>query len=375
MYPKVKFYVEGGMYSEFLNSLTESFSLLNITPEKLGFTATCYASDYKHIARLSKKFQCRISIKEKIGFYFKINKFTGRKGVRAGIVIYLILSFIFSHIVWNISINTTDLNLKSEILNSLYRQGIHAGSYFEKQKLADACKNTMIELEDYADISLNFYKGVIHCNVNKRYIKEDYLKGTNDGDIKSSLSGIVTDVRVYSGFPKVETGQSVSAGDVIVACIELDQFNNVYYEKTRAYIEALCDKTYSVYIPYEKECDLYTGETSKEIHINILNKKFKIKDSNCNEWNDKTSVSKVKYLSFLGFHLPITTEETTFYRIETFKISNDALSLDEIAKYQIRQMIQNDVKLKEEVRKTYDYKLKDDGLQLICTVNGYYEIT
>ena len=122
MYPKVRFYVEGGMYSEFLNKLTDLFIIMNIIPEKLGFTATCYAKDYKKIARLSAKYQCKIKVKSKIGLYFKINKFIDRPGIRLGLIIYFILIFIFSHIVWSIEINTDDYNLKNEIYNSLYRQ-------------------------------------------------------------------------------------------------------------------------------------------------------------------------------------------------------------------------------------------------------------
>ncbi len=375
MIPKVKFIAEGGMYSEFLNNLIEDgFYIFNIEPNNLGFTAVCYAKDYIEISRLSRRFQSRIKIKNKMGVYFKFSKLIKRKGLWLGVVIYMTLTAIFSHFIWRIDVNVDDNNLKTTIYNSLYNNGIYTGSYYTKDKLQKAATYTMIENE-VGQISLNFYKGVLECEVYPKINKEDYISDAVDGEIVSSLSGIITDLRVFSGFPNVELWQSVSQGDILVNCSMTDEYNNFYYEKARAYIEALCEKTYSVYIPFKKESILYTGKEDETLYIKFLDGKYQIKKADKDNWYDSAEKTTIKPVSILGFRLPITLETVKYYQMEKYKIENDALSANKLAKLQIQQLIWNDEKLKKELDRKYDYLISDEGIQVNCFVKGYYEIT
>lgn len=374
MIPKVLFSVESGMYSEFLNYLIdEGFSIFDIKSEELGFSAICYAKDYKKISRISHKFQCRVRLKNKIGIYFKID--TSRKGIVVGSIIFTFLLIAFTRIIWIVNINTNDLTLKNNIAAILYSQNICAGTYFKKEKLEKAKEVIMIENNDIGEVTLNFYRGVLNCEIYPRLKKEEYTINEKEGDIQAQLSGIVTDLRVYSGFSNVELGQSVSQGDIIVSCLHTDEFNNVYYQKTNAYIEALCDKKYTVYIPYNKECNLYTGKESKEICLNRLGKNYNLNKAKNDKWTNSTFVKKVRGFSFLGFHFPFTVEETTYYQIEKFKVENNDESAKNIGKLQIQHMISNDIKLKREKNREYNFIPKDDGILVECTVTGYYEIT
>lgn len=375
MIPKVKFIAEGGMYSEFLNSLIENdFYIFNIVPNDFGFTAVCYASDYLEISRIGKRFQSKLKIQNKIGLYFKFSKLINRKGLWIGVVLYITLSAIFSHFIWRIDVNIDDNNLKNNIYNSLYNNGVYTGAYYTKEKLEKAATYAMVENE-VGQIFLNFYKGVLECEVYPKISKEEYISDTVDHEIVSNLSGIITDLRVYSGFSNVELGQSVSQGDILVNCSMIDEYNNLYYEKARAYIEALCEKTYSVYIPFEKENILYTGKEDKSVYVNFLDGRYQIKKSDKENWYESTEKSKIKSFSILGFRLPLTVETVTYYQMDRYKIKNDTLSANKLGKLQIQQMIWNDEKLKKEVDRQYDYLIDDEGIQINCFVKGYYEIT
>ncbi len=82
MTTKVRFQVNAGLYNDLLNYLRQKeIILFDIVFDTFGFCATCYAADYKYIARRAKKYQTKTKIIKKIGLYFVLKPYTKRKGI------------------------------------------------------------------------------------------------------------------------------------------------------------------------------------------------------------------------------------------------------------------------------------------------------
>ena len=80
MFAYVKFKIESGFYAEFINELIErEIYIKNIRYNDLTVTAVCKARDYKEVAKLGKKFGCRVRKIKKYGFYFEIKPILNRK--------------------------------------------------------------------------------------------------------------------------------------------------------------------------------------------------------------------------------------------------------------------------------------------------------
>lgn len=375
MFAKVRFSVTAGLYTDFLNYIIEeNYQLFDIKSTQFGFEAVCYAENYRKIASAAGRFQCKIRIIGKKGIYFRLRKFRNRKGLLAGALIFMLLTYVFSNIIWDIRINAADSTMEAEIAALLYRQNISPGSFYSAEKLQQAREDILFSGTDISFISLNFYKGILDCKAYPKKRKADYISDLTDQDIYSSMTGIITDLRVYSGYSQVELGQSVSQGDLLVSHITSDIFENTYTSRTRAYIEALCDKKYSVYIPFRKHTQVLTGKSDKTVYIEFAGKSFCVDKADIAQWPSSVDKTKIDYFTFMGFHLPFTVREISHYQLTDVMIENDTLTARNIAGLQLQHLIENDDLLKEEINRSYDFIIDDEGLQLNCTVTGHYRI-
>lgn len=376
MLAKVVFQVTAGLYMQFLNFLAENdINLSEIKYTSLGFTAVCYGEDYFFIAKNSKKFQSKVRIIKKKGLYFNLRPLKKRKGLAAAAVLFFIFTYIFSNIIWIIDIDTDQQQLKNLLAKQLFEENIFAGSIYSEEKLADAIENIMLKNEQLGYMTLNFYKGILQCNIYERTNREEYINNLGMNNIYSQKNGVITDIRVYDGYSQVTPGQSVTAGDLLVSNIYTDKHGNIYTGKTRAYIEAACDETYSVFIPFSKNAQLLTGEKAEDVSVYIANFEFKIKSADISSWQNSMKFEKMEYYSFLGFHLPLTVKNTVYYRTEEKTVEKDILTALNYGKTQLKHMISNDEKLKKEKEREFHYTIQPDGLTVICNLSGIYEIT
>ena len=376
MIPRVKFSVYSGFYNEFLNYLCDSdIPVFNIEESQLGFIAVCYASDYKQIVSARKKYQTRIKIVEKKGLWFICRGPMKRKGILVGVMIFALLSWLFSLIIWKINIHTDDWSLKNQLVAQLFDNGIYAGALCSEEKLNTVEKEILSVNSSIKYISLNFYKGVLDCEIQLATPKKNYISQLKSENIYAQMSGIISKLNVYEGFSQVELGQSVSQGNILVSTDYTDKHGNSYMQKTRAYIEALCDKTYIIQIPFDKTAEILTGEKHTETTIYCLNKEIALKRLDNGMKENSLEKSQLEYFNFLGFCLPLTVKTTDYYTISQVNISTDSLTARKIAQTQLEHMIIADSKLKEEIRRQYEYSLSDSGLTVYCHINGTYEIT
>lgn len=375
MFARVKFSVQAGLTNEFLNYIADSgYQLYHITPDRFGLSRECDGEDYRFIARAGRKFQCKVRIQKKKGLYFKLAWLEARKGIFAGAVLFLVLNYIFSNMIWVIDIKTDDLPLKNAIAQNMLSRGVYAGAFYSKDDFEKIKRQLIADSDELGYITLNFYKGVLECEVYPRQQKEDYISDLSGDDIVAQMDGIISDLRVYSGYCDLQLGQSVAAGDVLVKGLIIDKHNNIHISDTRAYIEAFSQKDYSVFIPYNKEFYAFTADSSKCVNLMFAGKNFTVKKAQISGWENYSERNAIRYYSFFGFSLPFTVSETTYYKREKMNIDSDLSTALNSGRLQVQKMIDNDERLVKEESKTYSYSTRPDGVTVICTVEGYYSI-
>ncbi len=376
MIAKIRFSAEYGFYNDFLNDvLHNDIPVYSVKLTEFGFTALCYARDYKTIARMARRFQCRVRIMEKKGLFFVLYPYRKRKGILAGAVIFPLLCFVFSCMIWKIDINTDDRRLKNILAHSLYNQGIYPGNICTKEKLTDVQRQLMLENKNLGYVTLNFYKGILTCEVYSRNEKQNLKSDYSQNDIYSRLSGIVTDIRVYSGFSRVQPGQSVMRGDVLVTSARIDAKGRLDVQDTAAYIAGDCEKEYRVFIPYNKTAQVYTGHRKKDISVSFMGGDFCLAENDLSDFPLYTSRQVITGGEFFGFAFPFTIRTVTYNRLEEKQILYDFPTARKAGETQLRHLIANDLKLEKEYSRRYDYAVSDDGVTAICRVEGRFIMT
>lgn len=376
MLSKVRFEVASGLYCQFLNYLIENnYYLISIKHTEFGFSAICLAEDYIKIAKIAVKYQCKIKAVKKIGIYFKIKNILKRKGIMFGACLVLLLTYIFSNIIWRIDVIAPTKNITEDVCTLLYENNIYTGAYFNKDKNKDVRMQIFSNVDNVGYVTLNFYKGVLTCKVDQTINRMPYLENATTGNIVSNLDGVIQDLRIYNGFSDLKIGQVVTKGELLVSSTYLDNSGNLQQVMPRAYIEAYCVKQYETQVEFNKIVPIRTGKTLNKITLKCLGKELVIKDETKNMFSQYDSEKKFEYIRIMGFKLPITKEVITYYeKTDTVIEKNEEQALAS-AKKIMTTVIKADKSLISAEKFEYSNEITESGVTLYCKVYGNYDIT
>lgn len=376
MISKVKFEVLSGLHCNFLNCLIDSeYYVSSVQATDFGFIAVCFAKDYKKIAKLARKFQCRTKILKRKGLWFKIRKILVRKGLFAGAAAVALCIWFFTNLIWRIDIISPDKNITQDIYSLLYRNDVYAGAFFSQEKNQNIIQQISKNVDNVGYVTLNFYKGILTCKVDPTINKMPYLENRTTGNITASMDGVIEELEIYNGFSDIKIGQSVSKGDILVSATFIDRNSNIQQVMPRAYIKAYCQKQYSAYVPYNKKVHVRTGEYSKKVTLKFMNKELIMQKANIEEYLLYESKKTVEHITVLGFRLPLTKETVFYYKKEEINVHKDEKTAKIAAKIIVDTVVESDVSLVEPEETEYTYIPDDKGMMVYCNIKGHFDIT
>ena len=376
MFTKVKIEIISGLYEDFLNYLVENeFYISSVSRTQFGINLVCLARDYRTIAKTARKFQCRTKIAGRKGIYFLLKKIITRKSIAAASVMVFLYIFIFSKIIWRIDVISPNRCLGEEIYTLLYKNDVYAGAVFNQEKNQNIIQQIFMNVEDVGYVTLNFYKGILTCKIDPAIEKMPYLEQSFEGNIVATQNGVIEDLRVYSGFGQVKVGQTVEKGDILVSATYIDRNGTLQQVMPRAYIKAHCVKKYTAQIDMNKKEYLRTGESTQRTTIKLLGKNLVVNREKLDDYPVYDTERSFEYLDLLGFKLPITVERIKYYKKEAVTLSKDEHTAYKAAKKMVEMLINNDLSIEEIELKKYEHTLENNRLTIICTVQGYYDIT
>ncbi len=376
MLNKVNFEITAGLHNEFLNYIIENqFYIIDVKPTKLGFIATCMAIDYKTIAFIARKYQCKIKIIKKKGIGFKIRKLLQRKGLIAGAAVVFLSVIFFENLIWRIDVIADDKNIIQDVYTTLYQNDVYTGAYFSQEKNQQLIQKISRDVDNVAYITMNFYKGILTCKVDKTIEKLPYLENSTTGNITASMDGVIEEIAVYDGFSNLKPGQSVQKGEILVSATFIDRNNVLQQVMPRAFIKAYCEKNYEAFVPFEKNVKVRTGRFEENISVKFVNSKFEIKKCEKKPFEVYDYERIYKNVIFLGFRLPVTIEYVRFYEKSEIPVYKDSDSAKTAAKLVADAIIESDKSLLSEEAREYTYFQTDEGVKVLCRLRGSYDIT
>lgn len=342
-------------------------------------------SDFKKIKSVAKNTKCKIRIIKKLGIPFLINRYRKRKVFAVALVVIAIFIFTITRFIWNIEIKGIENIKQEEMIELLEEYGIKCGTL--KSKINKERIGNLIRLNrsDISWIGISI-KGTNACITIEEAIEKPEIIDRNEiCNIVADESGVISKIIVQKGTARVNVGDEVKNGDLLVEGVmegvntgvrkvhaEGDIFAKILYEKEKKewFVQNVKNKTGNI-------------EEKNEICINnfkiILNKGV----SKFQNYDTITSNKKLKIFS--DFYLPITinkvqnveyinekkiyTEEELKNKILT-ELEMELESEFEISKYDENNIIRNvytdadedglTVKLVYEVQKAIGTKTKEN---------------
>lgn len=276
--------------------------------------------DIYTLRRLCRRAGCKLHTLEKKGLPFKAKRALRRPVLIIGLVLCAVALWMLSQRVWVIEVNTEDDINAEQVRQLLEVSGLRVGTHV-KQVRAQKIKNSVIaKSNDIAYLTVNLRGSKAIVNVYRIKTKKEE---TSDApcDVISTLTGVITAIRVRQGACELRVGQTVQAGDIIAKGEITDALGQVRYYRADAEIDLRTWYTVKCRIPTQFFEYIPTGETKKRSYIVAGNETIKLYliETIGYKWYYKEVERKTLTLGD-GIELPLTLVTETYTQCQRQEI-------------------------------------------------------
>ena len=227
----VKIRVWGFAPQRFINLCSNKGILLwNIEKQEDVYTMCIGLRSFYELRPIARKTKVRVVISERYGLPFFVPGMLRRKAFLAGLFLAVAFWLISSLFVWDIQV-TGNYQVTDDVFYSfLEQEGIHTGMRRSELNIGELEKQIRRKFSQVTwtsgrldgtrlviEVKENDMDYVYICENNTIYgTKFKELPNTKGKDLVAECNGVITDMIVRCGVPKVSIGSEVAKGDLLV---------------------------------------------------------------------------------------------------------------------------------------------------------------
>lgn len=358
----VRVYLSGFSPERFMNLCNNhQIELWDVEPEHDGYTFYMYVDGFLGCRDFLRKTKTKVVVRKKLGLPFLLFRYRKRKLFFIGLIGCFAALFVATRFVWAFEITGNRQFTDEMFLHFLEKENVYYGMPIQKLDI-DSFEKALREDYDYITWASAQIEGTkLHVTIKENEIKA--LPETEDqvsGDLRATVSGNVISMITRAGVPKVQKGDYVNTGDILISGIVPIMNDD---ETMRTYHELVADGDVIIEstLPYREELavryykKIYTGNTARLFVIGFKDREWKIGFMNLEKDYEIMSVRKpVRLLDNLylpliyGYNDYVEYEmtESTYTKEEAARILNGRfLRFCQTLEEKGVQIIQKDVKI------------------------------
>ncbi|MDO4731714.1 MAG: sporulation protein YqfD, partial [Clostridia bacterium] len=340
--------------SKFINTVTKNnINIWGVESKDLKIKGNIKANEYRYIRKIAKATGLRVKITKKKGLPFFIRKNKKHIGLVVGTIVFLIILYIAQMYVWRIEISQTGSIDGDKVKKVMQDYGVGVGTLKDSINTELLEENITKEINDISWMSVNMNSSVIQVQINQRTPPPQIENNEGVSNLVAKSDGQIVKTEVYSGDCKVEQGEIVQKGQLLVSGIIEQEEKDTRFKRSSGKIFASTVRFLKEEIPLAVEEKKYLDD-----HISVR-KGLKLFDlvipykfagafsKNCE------IMSNEEEKNIIGTSIPIIFWEETFFPYETVERK---LSLEEaqerlkekVATYESENMSDIEIVEKEE---------------------------
>lgn len=276
--------------------------------------------DKKHFYELVKlqNYACIVSQtqgKNKISNFVKL-----RFGLIFGAFLFIFFNIFSSFMIFDIKIYGNSYVDSSKIIQVLKTYNITVGKFVKNQDFNFIETEITNNIEDISLCSIMKKGTTIVVNVKEKLKNEEMQFISQGKDIVATQNFTLTELVVANGTAKKKVGDSVKAGDIIVAGYVLDSYGKKINCKASANIKAKTWFSASEIYKKELEINVRTGKKVINSYLDLFGVKYPIKNTK-NEF--EFFEEELKETEIKNNFLPFKMYTTTYYEITKQVVEQD----------------------------------------------------
>lgn len=333
----VRFAAQNGNTGGLLTAAAQNgLHLSAITAQPGGFCARCAAWRYPELSRLARRRRVRLRIQKRDGLFFRLRPLLRRRGLWAGLFLFLPLLLWLQGAVWATDFTTLTPGQRARAEVILRQQALSAGEFVSEEKLT-AGEYALLQSGEFSWASLNFSKGRLIVEAAAAKPVPDIASGTLHG-ITARVAGTVLETNLTSGTMLVTPGQAVEAGQGLIGTARMERDGTLIFQPAAGRVLAQFEWEFSETLPATVAADQLTGSKSHQYQLHFAGKSLALPPWSSHQENAR-AITRHLHPAFWGLALPCSVEETVFYHTQNEALSYTGDQLLALARLHSRQVL------------------------------------
>jgi similar to stage IV sporulation protein len=235
--------------------------------------------NYKNLKPIARKTGMVPKITQKSGFPFFMHRYRKRKGFFIGIFLCIILVYILSLFIWDISILGGSKYTPEAMLEFLEENEVFTGIKKKKVDCQEIEETIRLAYNDIGWVSAEIKGTRLIIKITETNMPAPAEIAIAPSHMIATKNGIIKEIITRSGTPLVKAGDVVKKGDILVSGIitVMDDFNVVISNQpVVADADIQCKSYYDYYdeLPMSYIDKIYTKESKKGYYVALIGKKI-----------------------------------------------------------------------------------------------------
>ncbi|GAB3050843.1 sporulation protein YqfD [Virgibacillus ainsalahensis] len=277
-------------------------------------------NDMNKIKSVKRRTGYKLKFIHKRGIPFFMKRFMKKKGLILGMILSIMLILFLSNIIWEVKISGVPKDIEEKISKQLDNYGIHSGAWIFTLESENQIQQQLIK-----DVPELLWVGVQQKGttfylegVEKIVVKEEVEKEPRN--LIATKKGVIKNMYVSNGLPKVRVNDYVEEGDILVSGIlneednedddAEDNENELGLVAADGEITATTWYEVSVTVPLEGNYEFLTGNREKKYYVQIGKLKLPIWGFGSPEYEEIHREMNDESLYFFKWPLPVNIVET-----------------------------------------------------------------
>jgi len=308
-----------------------------------------------------------------------ISRYKKRPGILIGFILFVLILNLSTNFIWSMKISGGENISDEEIKEMLAEYGCHVGAFIPKLNCYKICNLCLLENDNLSWITVNMKGTTAYVELREKISPEkssEDLTSSPPANIIALRDGVVQAVEVFGGRAAVQVGEYVKKGQLLIAGIYTDRYDNISVTRATGHVFAQTSEIIEVNIPFSSSRKFYTGECGRDISIEIFGKIFNITSK---EWTNGEKYDMIKnnkpIVLFGHIELPITlkTVDYTVWKDEPVTLTEseaEKLALDVLYQKIAERFAAADI-----ISRSTEIFFDELGCNVICEISCIEDIS
>ncbi|KLU59621.1 putative stage IV sporulation protein YqfD [Peptococcaceae bacterium CEB3] len=212
---RVHFAVRCGNPAVFINAtLQDRITLFHMQKAKYGLRAQVALEDFPRLRQAARTARAQVKITARYGWPFIAARWRRRKGLLVGLVLIAAVLSILSQLVLFISVSGNQKISSTELLQKAQALGLKAWVWNKSLNLDRIATGLEDSFPDLAWVGIDRNGTHVQINIAEKIRPK---APAEEGNLVAARTGVVEQVIVIQGVAQVHEGETVRAGQVLIA--------------------------------------------------------------------------------------------------------------------------------------------------------------